>query len=199
MKKIFKTKIILITMFAVFYLSSCLLESEFPLSDVDKGYNDKRLNGLWKFTNLEDDSEGGYVLILKTDDNIYHFIIFDKNYSIKSDGLYNGFVTKIGNESYLNVKVLNNSLKSYGNTKDNRYFFLGYKIEGGMLKMGLFDNNYVSEAIKDNKIKGEVDKVGNFETPILTDSTKNLYVFVKNADKNRLITSYNLVLEKNNL
>ncbi|HOV15755.1 MAG TPA: hypothetical protein PK771_15810, partial [Spirochaetota bacterium] len=155
-------KKISVLLFALFFTFSCILESDNPLSDLSKAYEDKEFCGLWKFLDVSEKEDINYLLILKTNNNIYQLTLFDKNFLIEEDGVYNAFITKIGNETFLNIKPYKNKF-GFGENEDRKsYFFMHYKITANFMQMAMFDNKFIVEAIEKGKLKGEVDKYNNY-------------------------------------
>lgn len=168
-------------MFVVLFCFSCLLESKNPLSAPETAVNDEKLCGIWKFSGKENKDKDGYLAIFKNENNFYQFVLFDKNYLIEEDGIYNCFVTQIGNENFLNVKPFKNGFGFKENELRDSYFFMHYKIFNNFLNLSLFNNDYMSRSIEEGKIKGEIKKSDYLSIPFLDDESENLYNFVKES------------------
>ena len=189
-------KKIIFLLFVLLFTFSCLLESENPLSSRETAYLDENLCGMWKFLDNDKEYELAYLLILRNESNIYQFTAFDKNFITEEDGTYNCFVTKIENETFLNVKSYKNRFGFGENEQKESYFFMHYRVVNNILTMALFDNKYMCSAIEKGEIKGEVDKYDNFSTPKLRDSSENIYNFVKKSNLVNLIDKNSFTLTK---
>ncbi len=182
-------------MFVVLFCVSCLLESKNPLSAPETAINDEKLCGIWKFVGKENKDEEGHLAIFKNENNFYQFVLFDKNYLIEEDGIYNCFVTRIENENFLNLKPFKNGFGFKENELRDSYFFMHYKISNNFLNLSFFNNDYISRSIEECKIKGEIKKSDYLSIPFLDDESENLYNFVKESKLTDLIGKdrYNLV------
>ncbi len=177
-------------------LSSCLVNTKNPITE-NKLEVDKDLRGLWQSQDSTDDSKNGFMIILEDKNAVYSFIPVNDDY--KMDFSYQAFISKVGNDNYLNMQPLNVDADTF-NVKDE-YFLAYYEIKNtSTLYIYLLSEPNFENAIKQKQLKGKItsDKY-NTTTIMITDSSENIYNYIKNQKKEDLFGSDPMIFKRANL
>lgn len=159
-------------------LSSCMVTSKEPLSNPDEAKLDEQLLGIW-YEEGKSPQEIAYTAFLPLEENRLR-VIYISPLGVMQ---FYGFISKIGDESYLNLRSLQQGYFLSPNDPAS-YILVHYRINKSKeLEISLFSWSFFKEAIKAGLIKGKAEE----EEIELTDSTENLAKFVKqNIDQKYL-------------
>lgn len=164
--------------------TSCVVESEFPLSLPGDSKVDERLDGVWA---LKKDGDTAYIHFRQHDEHWTDIaqVIHEKENGLDVTG-YTMFPTKIGERTYMNIVG-----KRFDKEKPDSesYTFVRYELtEKGELVLRLMSMKAVAPAIEAGKLKGEIKHAANgeVESVELHDSPENLTAFVTTADDAKL-------------
>lgn len=182
---IFKITLI-IFIILTFSFNSCFLSSMNPLGYREESKIDNNLLGIWKYIKHGNDKifDVSYLLILKSENNSLILIGFDSdeyNYDDNAFYQFQGYITKINNNNFINLQLLDIKDGSLNNEYKNFYIFAHYKfINNNNLLITQFDQYKFEDFIKEKQIKGNIDE-GKFLSSIsLTDTTDNINNLIKN-------------------
>lgn len=206
---------IAILLFYIVITACCPTTSICPLSSPEKAIYDKQLEGSWIFVSKEGDVDG-YLHVGKIEKNLTKAIAIE----IKSSGelehvILNMFPTKIGQDSYLNIKA--EELFQEISSHDNGYIFAKYELSGNKkLAVYCMDDEPIAKAIQSGKLKGKItyenliaseegigDSQKKFQKKIkcmqITDSSENILRFIQNSDPHELFPKkhFELIKQKN--
>ncbi len=162
-------------------LTSCVVESEFPLSLPDSSKIDERLDGVWA---VKKDGDTAYIHFRQHDEHWTDLsqVIHEKETGLDVTG-YTMFPTKIGERTYMNIVG-----KRFDREKPDSesYTFARYEFtEKGELVLRLIAMKAVAEAIDAGKLKGKVEHVattGEVKSVELHDTPEALNAFLATAD-----------------
>lgn len=155
-------------------LSGCLPTFKYPVVDSDSNKIDKRLYGMWVYSNSlnsndesVDDSEYAFVQFLPSKEGvgITHFTYTDE------DGpelmYFLGYPALVDGIGYLNFRI-------YSEDDDNEYYLIKYEItNNNLLKIIHVDENMLEQLLLEKKIKGEK---GKYDISITEDKTELLEI-----------------------
>lgn len=172
-KKVTSLFLILLVFSLIF---SCVLESMNPLGTLEDAEVDEKLLGLWELQKKEanDKDEIGYMLVLKKDDKKLKFILFDNEFSIDDDSVYDGFISRIKKEKFLNLQE---------SEPNSNYLPAHYQIKGNNLRITLLNEDHFEKAIENGKIQGKVSK----HSVVVTDTTENLRKYIESSNLEELL------------
>lgn len=175
---------------ACLFLSSCVVDSENPLSSPDTARADKRLIGYW---HTESDSDHSVFHFTTVKGGWMHVEITETPPKLKPDS-YDFFPTVIGDDTFLNVRIIGKD--DQGRAKKS-YVFLRYSISSDhVLSMWMMSQDKVAAAVRAGKLKGTVHQDKNpmmTGTPphpdldvALEESSANLVKFIQDSNADSL-------------
>jgi len=171
-------------------LTSCVTDSETPLSSPDTAQADQQLVGDWR---MKKDSDNDTFRFSTTKGAWMHVQILPDKPGDKQED-YDLFPTVIGHDHFLNVVQIGKDDQGH---PAKRYVFLRYKISSGrVLRMWMMSQDAAANAVRTGKLKGVVH--GN-QAPILAgkmhdtnvdvtfeETSANLAAFIQNGDAKAL-------------
>ncbi len=182
---------------ACVFLSSCIPDSEKPLSDPVLSTIDKRLIGVWYFVN--DDGEATYTHFAAKDSHWMQALTVDHlregGLRAGKDALYEFFISEIGKDRYMNFIVLPEEKSK----EPPAYFFGKYEIsDDGSLLIWLLDNeDTVRAAIEAGRLKGVVSGKKDWTQSVrIKDSAEKITAFITAADPKTLFSEKPMKLKK---
>lgn len=177
---------------------SCAVASKNPLGKLEDSKRDERLLGVWYGIEQErnDTQEVSYVVFLPLEENRFRVVYIPAEYEVMQ---FHGFVSRIGDETYLNLVSLQ-LLLGYTELKDPAsYVLVHYRInENGELEISLFSESFFKQAIEAGSIKGELkSEKDTWGTDVeLTDNTENLVKFIEQNMKKKYLKKPFIILKK---
>ena len=193
---------------------SCNVSSESPLSDPDAAKLDERLFGQWRAVKEEKDQDTEFWFIGRPRGELKNAptgLMVARDISISQANEISAdefpsyfFVTKIGNNHYLNIVRNGPKREPCEWKKDDAriYFFMKYTVTENKLTAWMIDPELTAKAVTAGKIKGQVkmriDKNGKadgIEQVTLKDTTANTAKFIDQANP-PIFTKKPLVLER---
>ncbi len=166
-------------------LTSCVLESELPLSIPAEATIDDHLDGVWA---LKHDGDTAYIHFRQHDEHWMDIaqVIHEKENGIDVTG-YTMFTTKIGERTYMNIVG-----KPVGGEKPDSeaYTFARYDFDkSGDLTIRIISMKAVAESIDAGKLKGKVERnaaTDAVERVVLHETTETLAAYLATADDAKL-------------
>ncbi len=182
---------------ACVFLSSCIPDSEKPLSDPALANIDKRLVGVWYFVNVDGDAT--YVHFEAKDSHWMQALTVDhmKEGGLRadSDSLYEFFISEIGKDRYMNFIVFPKEKSKEAPT----YFFGKYDIlaDGSLLIWIMNNEDAVRVAIEAGRLKGVVSGKKDWTQSVrIKDSAEKIIAFITTTDPKTLFTEKAMKLKK---
>ncbi len=153
--------------FFIFY--GCTITVEEPVGGTESIVLDPGILGIWGT-----EEQGTYQMILKDKEerNRYLLLEFDQKFGAPSQ-IYQLYVTKVNERSFLNYKPLHKSRTE----SDNSYQFVSYSVKDGQLKIVIAEQSIFKKAVEEKKLKGTVRESMFGNTVQLTESVSNLKEF----------------------
>jgi len=190
-----KVPMIIIILLFILTSFSCVLTSKNPLGSKKDAVLDKDLLGVWEIIDKEKGNKG-YLIILEGNDKVIQFIAVEDYYKFSEPG-YQGFITEINNQKYINLQSLNIIEGSHKTDINEEYIFVLYKIKNNTLEITSFNQDFFEEAVKKGELKGNIEKVTTTSTqPVLTDTTENIRKFIEKQKSNDYLNSDNKIILK---
>ena len=141
-------KKIILLFFAIFLFSGCY-ESKFPLSSSKTSPIDEKIIGYW-VTISKEGKKNAYMGIYQFNKNEYMI-----NWNEIKSSFLSGFITKINNENFMNVKYIQ-PIKSKNQNKTENiipYFFFKYSIKDDILSIKLLRDSGILKKKQFNSSK----------------------------------------------
>lgn len=157
--------------------TACPPASKQPLSSSQNSKPDSQFKGVWANAKQSD-----YVYFHRAGSQTEALVFSSDKKGIKASNAYQFFPTKIGDQSYLNIRTLD--LGSHQPGDD--YIFARYEFEKGTLKIWTMNEKMVRAAVKSGKLKGTINAKNHYTT--LTDSSANLVQFIRKSDPKKLFS-----------
>ena len=179
-----KLSTICAVLFVSVFFAACGTVSVHPLSDPEKAVNDERLTGLW-IAKIE--KEIVFAHFLLKGESTTEIITVSTKGSGKGDWpVFNMFPSRIGGESYMNVKLVVHNGKAPDDREKN-YGLVRYRISiDGVLTVWRLNEKAIIEDIEGGKVEGEVKRGRWVNKAKITASTNQLAQYVRNSDQERL-------------
>ncbi|MDO9575314.1 MAG: hypothetical protein Q7J55_02160 [bacterium] len=177
---------------------SCAVTSKNPLGKLEDSKRDERLLGGWYGIERErhDTQEVSYVVFLPLRENRFRVVYIPAESEVMQ---FHGFVSRIGDETYLNLASLQLLLGYIGLIDPDSYVLVHYRInENGELEISLFSESFFKQAIEAGSIKGKLKTEKDlWGTDVeLADSTENLIKFIKQNTKKEYLEEPFIILKK---
>ena len=171
------------------FFTGCV-DSKNPLSDPQKSTADARLTGVWRLKDSNGDVTYYHIggAGEKLPQGMMRVVTVThrkQSGNIDRDGDLLIFPTTLGANTYLNIidnpKQIELLEEKGWDAKIASFVFAKYQVEGDTLKVRLTDEDAKTKAIRDGKIKGEVETGHGPTTSHFTDTTENVARFVTSA------------------
>ncbi len=167
-------------------LAACVPESRHPLSNPGSAVVDQRLTGVWK-TKIDDETVIAHFLE-KSDGEMRIVAVAHKDGGGGGWTTYSMFVSRLGDEWYMNVKFVGENGKP-NEIEDPPYHLVRYRIsEDGKLTIWTMAKPAVIAAIESG-LAGKVKKGKWFNETLITAPTDELAAFVRSSDPQRLFAN----------
>lgn len=171
--------------FLIFLAVSCVVTSENPLSDPAPSEPETGLTGVW--IGGDEESKGtGYLVIAYDDDAKSHYIyVYDKQWHISDDSVFEAAVTGIGSDKFLSVRNVNFKTGERGG-----YYILYMREESpDEIRLFMLDTDFFKKAVGDGLLKGKLpDAAASTSSEIkLMASQEELRAFFKKTPLDKMV------------
>jgi hypothetical protein len=178
---------IVLLIFVLVVLSSCMPEFREPLGVQDTLLPDDDLIGVWYLVGSNFWNEYHFMAFFRMRDGILRIIYTDNI----SDAIeYQGYVVSLGQDYYINVRRLIH--KEQGKKLLDFYYIFHYHINaGGELELWFFNEDFLKDAVRKGEIEGRiVIRDGSEDEVEIYASTKELRAFFLNHDKSEYLEEH---------
>lgn len=170
----------------ILFLSSCLPDSEQPLSSPDSAFIDDRLKGLWISDVDKETGDYTYFHFVSREDSTMDLVAVAHSLDRGADIIaYIMFPTEAGARSFMNLKE-----KELGRKKlSGDYIFMDYGFpDNNTLSMRIMNNDStLISAVESGKLKGRVHR-GVLTEVTLTDESSRILEFIKSIEADELFS-----------
>jgi hypothetical protein len=185
---------LLLALCTAFLLTSCIPESENPLSDPKNAQCDSRLLGTW-VAEVEDGEGNAWLHFVEGPDAMTEIVVVSHEKGKGADvSFYHMHPTPVGASWYMNIKPYAPEKFRTADIAEEMgssgYLFANYEITAeGLLLIRLVGKD-LGEAVRAGKLRGEIKESKYFEDIKITDSSENLVKFLESADPATLLEPF---------